>query len=465
MCKVDRTAPIAQSSGVHLQRALLPHGWAEDVRVAFVDGRIATVSQGVPAHADDERAALGLAGLPNVHSHAFQRALAGLTEYRDPARDQDNFWTWRELMYRFLAHMSPDDVEAISAQAYVEMLEAGFTRVGEFHYLHRDPAGQLYSNLAELSERIAAAAHQTGIGLTLLPVFYAHGGFGGAAPTSGQRRFVCSLDEFARLFEACRALTSRSPLWRLGVAPHSLRAVTPEELRELIPLAGAGPIHIHAAEQMREVDDCVAWSGLRPVEWLLEYAPVDRRYCLIHATHLSAAELQRLAASGAVAGLCPITEANLGDGVFPATAYLAAGGRLGIGTDSNVWVSAPGELRMLEYTQRLTQRARNLLAQAPRSTGRVLFDAALSGGAQALNAAAGIEVGASADLVSLKLDHPSLFARSADQTLDSWIFAAGSGCVENVWCAGVKVVEHGRHRQREPIAARYRDVLTRLLRA
>ncbi|HET8936493.1 MAG TPA: formimidoylglutamate deiminase [Polyangiales bacterium] len=455
----------AQSSGVHLQRALLAHGWAEDVRVVIADGRIAAVSQGVPAHADDERAAVGVPGLPNVHSHAFQRAMAGLTEYRDPAQEQDTFWTWRELMYRFLAHMSPDDVEAVSAQAYVEMLEAGFTRVGEFHYLHRDPAGQLYSNPAELSERIVAAAQATGIGLTLLPVFYAHGGFGGAAPTVGQRRFVCSLEEFARLFEACRALVSRAPLARLGIAPHSLRAVTPEELRELIPLAGAGPIHIHAAEQVREVEDCVAWSGLRPVEWLLEYAPVDRRYCLIHATHLTGAEVQRLGDSGAVAGLCPVTEANLGDGVFPATAYLAAGGRFGIGTDSNVWISAPGELRMLEYTQRLTQRARNLIADVPRSTGRVLFDAALSGGAQALGAASGIEVGASADLVSLKMDEPALFARTADQILDSWIFAAGSGCVDSVWCAGVKLVEHGRHRQRESISARYREVLTRLLRA
>lgn len=460
---MDRIGTYAQSSGVHLQRALLPQGWADDVRVAIADGCIAAVSVGVPAQAGDDRAAVGLAGLPNVHSHAFQRAMAGLTEYR--AQERDNFWTWRELMYRFLAYMSPDDVEAVTAQAYVEMLEAGFTRVGEFHYLHRDPVGQLYANPAELSERIAAAAHETGIALTLLPVFYAQGGFGGAAPSDGQRRFLCSVDEYADLLAACRALCARVPHWRVGLAPHSLRAVTPEALRELIPLAGPAPIHIHAAEQIREVEECVAWSGRRPVEWLLEYAPVDRRYCLIHATHLTAAEAQGLAESGAVAGLCPITEANLGDGVFPATSYVSFGGRIGIGTDSNVWISAPGELRMLEYTQRLTERGRNLLASADRSTGRVLYDAALSGGGQALGASAAIEVGASADLVSLKLDDPALFARASDQILDSWIFAAGSGCVDRVWCAGVKQVEHGKHRDRERIADRYRDVLARLLRA
>jgi formimidoylglutamate deiminase len=457
---VDSFAP---SSAVHMQRALLPHGWAQDVRVTFSGGRFASVEQGVPAQPNDQRMALGLPGMPNVHSHAFQRAMAGLTEYRGPTRD--NFWTWRELMYRFLAHMSPDDVEAITAQAYVELLEAGFTRVGEFHYLHRDPEGLLYANAAELGERIVAAAEHAGIGLTLLPVFYAHGGFGGAAATAGQRRFLCSLDEYARLLEACRALLVPVAHARLGIAPHSLRAVTPEQLRALLPLVGSAPIHIHAAEQLREVEECVAWSGLRPVEWLLEYAPVDRRYCLIHATHLTADELERLAHSGAVAGLCPITEANLGDGVFPATAYVAAQGRFGLGTDSNVCISMAGELRMLEYTQRLRERARNLLAADERSTGRALFDAALSGGAQALAAPAAIELGAPADLVSLDLGAPALAARSGDALLDSWIFAAQSSCVDTVYCRGVKLVESGRHRDREAIAVRYCAVVERLLQA
>jgi formiminoglutamate deiminase len=434
------------------------------VRVTIAEGRFTSVEAGVVAHAGDERVAVGVAGLCNVHSHAFQRALAGLTEYR--GQERDTFWTWRELMYRFLAHMSPDDIEAVTAQAYVEMLEAGFTRVGEFHYLHRDPAGRLYANPAELSERIAAAAQQVGIGLTLLPVFYAHGGFGGAPPNAGQRRFVCTLDEFARLLEASRAIVASLAHAELGIAPHSLRAVTPEELRFLIPLAGAMPIHIHAAEQMREVEDCLAWSGLRPVQWLIEYAPVDRRFCLIHATHMTAAEVERLAQTGAVAGLCPVTEANLGDGVFPATSYLAAHGNIGVGTDSNVNISVAGELRMLEYTQRLRDHGRNLLAEPDRSTGRVLYEAALAGGGQALAAPTAIAVGATADLVSLDLEQPALFAaRSGDQVLDSWIFAANGPVVDSVYCAGVKQVDHGRHRERETIAARYKVVLDRLLRA
>lgn len=445
-----------------MQRALLPHGWARDVRVTVSDGKFAAVVTGVSAEPADERAAVGLPGTPNLHSHAFQRALAGLTEYR--GQERDTFWTWRELMYRFLAQMSPDDIEAISAQAYVEMLEAGFTRVGEFHYLHKDPAGQPYANPIELTERIVSAAEQTGIGLTLLPVFYAHGGFGGAAPTDGQRRFVTTLDEYTRLFEASRALVTKLPHGRLGLAPHSLRAVTPEELCALLPLASERPIHIHAAEQTREVEACLAWSGLRPVEWLIEHTPVDRRFCLIHATHLTAAESERLAGSGAVAGLCPVTEANLGDGVFPATAYLGAQGKIGIGTDSNVCIDLAAELRMLEYTQRLRDRARNLLATPERSSGRVLFEATLGGGAQALGVDAAIAVGAPADLVSLDLELPSMAAaRSGDQILDSWIFAAHRGVVQSVWCAGVKHVVNGRHRKREEIAARYQAVLGRLV--
>jgi len=461
---VSGSATCVPSSGVHMQRALLPQGWARDVRVTIKDGKFTSVEAGVAAAGGDERAAVGLPGMPNVHSHAFQRAMAGLTEYRGEVRD--NFWTWRELMYRFLAHMTPDDIEAISAQAYVEMLEAGFTRVGEFHYLHRDPAGQLYANPAELSERIVAAAQETGIALTLLPVFYAHGGFGGVAPVEGQRRFVCTLDEYAHLFEASRALIASLPCGRLGIAPHSLRAVTPEELRALLPLANGLPVHIHAAEQVREVEECIGWSGLRPVEWLIEYAPVDSRFCLIHATHLSPSEIEGLAQCGAVAGLCPVTEANLGDGVFPATAYLAAHGKIGIGTDSNVSIGVAAELRMLEYTQRLRDRARNLLAAPDRSTGRVLFEAACGGGAQALGAPAEIAVGAPADLVSLDLDLPTMAAaQGGDQILDSWIFAAAGGVVQSVWCAGVKQVDNGRHRERAAIAARYRAVLDRLLRS
>jgi formimidoylglutamate deiminase len=370
-------------------------------------------------------------------------------------------------MYRFLAHMTPDDVEAISAQAYVEMLESGFTRVGEFHYLHHDPNGQPYADLAEMSTRIAAAAERTGIALSLLPVFYAHGGFAGAAPSGGQRRFINDLERYARLVEASRTLVARLAHGRVGVAPHSLRAVTPEQLKAILELAPdpREPIHIHAAEQTREVDECVAWSGKRPIEWLLDAAGIDRRWCIVHATHMTQVETQRLARSGAVVGLCPISEANLGDGFFPTLEFLAAHGAFGIGTDSNVAISVTDELRMLEYGQRLQLRARNLLSTADKSSGRVLYETALRAGAQALGAPAAIELGAPADLIALDADHPSCLGRSRDQLLDSWIFAASHGCIDRVWRGGVQLVSQGRHRDRDAIGARYRRVLEGLLRA
>ncbi len=345
--------------------ALLPGGWAADVRIDVAAGRIARAEAGVAAGAGDERHAIGLPGLANLHSHAFQRGMAGLAETRGP--ENDNFWTWREVMYRFLDRLSPEDVEAIAVLAYAEMLERGFTRVGEFHYLHHDPSGAPYADIAELAERIAAAARETGIGLTLLPVFYAHSNFGGAAPVPGQRRFINGVDGFARLTEACAKIAASLDGANMGVAPHSLRAVTADELAAIVPLAKGGPVHIHAAEQTKEVEDSLAWSGARPVEWLLDNASLDARWCLVHATHMTATETEHLARSGATAGLCPITEANLGDGVFPADGFLSSGGHFGIGTDSNVLIDAAGELRALEYAQRLAHRARNLI---PREAGR-----------------------------------------------------------------------------------------------
>jgi formimidoylglutamate deiminase len=453
MCKVDCC--------LHCQDALLPEGWARDVRLQLSGGQFVQIVSGVPAQSDDVRLALALPGLPNLHSHAFQRGMAGLTEYR--GREADSFWSWRELMYRFLARMTPDDVEAISAQAFMEMLEAGFTRVGEFHYLHRDPSGASYADPAELSARIVAAAADSGIALTLLPVFYAHGGCGGAQPSAGQRRFLTDPDGYARLFEACRALTAHLPHARTGIAPHSLRAVTPEELALILPLAGDGPIHIHAAEQQREVDECLAWSGRRPIEWLLSSAPIDARWCIVHATHMTAAENEGLARSAAVAGLCPITEANLGDGFFPALEFRAARGTLGIGTDSNVQIAPNAELRQLEYTQRLQQRARNVLAGDQPHTGRALFEAALQGGSQALGVAGGIALGAPADLISLDVSAPLFAGRSPEQQLDTWLFAANGGGVDSVWRAGVQLVSNGQHRARETIQARYRRALEKLL--
>ena len=443
--------------------ALLPQGWAEHVRLTVAGGRIAAVETGAAPAADDERHGAAVPGLCNVHSHAFQRGMAGLTEFRGPTAD--DFWTWRALMYRFLDRITPDDVEVIAAQAYVEMLQTGFTRVGEFHYLHHDPMGAPYADPAEMAGRIAAAAEATGIGLTLLPVFYAHGNFGGAPPAPGQRRFLNNVGRFAALVEASRAAIAALPDANLGVAPHSLRAVTAEALAEVAGLVPGGPIHIHAAEQTREVDDSLAWSGRRPVEWLLEHAGVDRTWCLVHATHLTPAETTALAASGAVAGLCPITEANLGDGVFPAADYLSAGGRFGIGTDSNVQIDPAQELRGLEYAQRLTRRARNVLSSAARpSTGATLFNGAWTGGAQALGQpAAGLAAGAAADIVALDGDHPSLYGRAGDALLDAWVFAGAPGMVRSVWRAGAPVVRDGRHRYAERIGWRYRRTLGRLL--
>lgn len=442
------------------ERAWIDDGWKKDVRLCVADGRIASIETGVTAEPDDERHRVALPGLCNVHSHGFQRGMAGLSERR--SRPDDNFWSWREIMYRFLDRLTPEDVAAITAQAYVEMLETGFTRVGEFHYLHHDPAGAAYADRAEMAGAIVRASAETGVGLTLLPVFYAHGNFDAAPPSPGQRRFLNDIDGFAALLDASRSKLTGDA--NIGVAPHSLRAVTPDELAALLDLSPTGPVHIHAAEQVKEVADCVAWSGARPVEWLLDNAGVNERWCLIHSTHLDANEVPRLAASGAVAGLCPITEGNLGDGIFPAVDYLAAGGRFGVGTDSNILVDAAQELRALEYSQRLAQRARALLASdAAPFVGANLFANAVKGGAQALGVPAGLAAGHAADIVSLDLDHP-VFAGTDDATLlDRWIFAARSGAIDSVWRAGVKRVTHGRHVAGEAIGATYRACVARLL--
>lgn len=453
----------APQTALWFASALLAEGWADNVRLTLSGGKILRVEADVAAGPNDERHGIAIAGMPNLHSHAFQRGMAGLAERRGP--EGDNFWTWREVMYRFLDRLTPEDVESIAELAYVEMLETGFTRVGEFHYLHHAPDGAPYANVAELAERVAAAAETTGIALTLLPVFYAHSDFGGAPPVPGQRRFINSLDRFAGLMARCRDAISRLADSRIGVAPHSLRAVTAEELPAVVAMANGGPVHIHAAEQVKEVEASVAWSGQRPVEWLLDHAGLDARWCLVHATHMTGAETQGLARSGAVAGLCPVTEANLGDGVFPATDYLGAGGTFGVGTDSNILIDPAAELRGLEYAQRLMGRARNVLAsKAGRSTGADLFAGALAGGAQALGAAqGGLAAGTSADIVSLAPDHPVLAGRNGNAVLDSWIFAGYRGAVDCVWRGGRKCVEGGRHLARARAEERYRETIRRLL--
>jgi formimidoylglutamate deiminase len=450
-------------STLHFGSALLPSGWDDDVRVVVADGNITKVTAGVAPEAGDERHPLAIPGIASLHSHAFQRGMAGLAEIRGDTAD--TFWTWRETMYRFALEMTPEDTEAVATLLYVEMLEQGFTRVGEFHYLHHDHDGGPYANLAEMATRIAQAAAASGIGLTMLPSFYAHGSFGGAAPHAGQRRFICSVDQFAKLVDATKSTIRDLPGANIGIAPHSLRAAAPDELAAIAPLAEGGPVHIHAAEQTKEVEECIAWSGRRPVEWLLEHAPVDKRWCLIHATHTTAAEISALAGRGAVAGLCPITEASLGDGVFPTREFLDAGGRFGIGTDSNVLVGVSDELRQLEYGQRLKHRERNVLSGGPGiSTGRALFDTALTGGTQALaQEIAGLTPGARADIVTLDTSHPSLAGRRRDSVLDGWIFAAPSGAVDCVWAGGDKVVEGGRHRLRQNARDAFNKAVRRLV--
>jgi len=442
---------------IHAEHALLPEGLARDVRIAFSGSGIGHVEAGAAVQAGDERHRFVVPAMPNLHSHAFQRAMAGLAETRGPGAD--SFWSWRTEMYRVALSMTPEQVEAVAAQLYMEMLEAGFCRVGEFHYLHHDKDGSRYADPAEMAARIGAASAEAGIALTLLPVFYAHSGFGGAAPIEGQRRFIHDVDAFARLMERSEGIVSGLPGAVLGIAPHSLRAATPDELRAVVPFARGGPVHIHVAEQVKEVEDCIAWSGRRPVEWLLDTMDLDGRWCLIHATHMTADETARMAKSGAVAGLCPITEANLGDGVFEAPDFLAAGGRFGVGSDSNILISLEEELRTLEYSQRLLRRSRNVVADPGQSTGLNLYTQALKGGAQALGTASGIEAGRPADLLALDLSATRYLP--AEKVLDHFVFARGIG-VDSVWVGGAKQVEAGRHRKRDAIAARFTAAMAEL---
>ncbi|WP_420432197.1 formimidoylglutamate deiminase [Hyphobacterium sp.] len=447
---------------LHTKSALLPEGWTSNVSLAIdASGRIASVLSGASADDDAERIDMLLPAPSNLHSHAFQRALAGLTEARGTGGD--DFWSWRETMYAFLPRLGPDEIEAIAAMLYVELAESGFAAVAEFHYLHHQPDGSPYEDIAETAGRIASAASQAGIGLTFLPVAYARGGFGGKPVTDGQKRFANEPEELLQIREAAiRHLVRADDT--LGIAPHSLRAVTGEDFATLLDGIDIGPVHIHIAEQMREVEDCQAWSGQRPVEWLLDQVNVNENWCLIHATHMTLEETRRLAATGAVAGLCPTTEADLGDGIFPGIDWQTHKGRWGIGTDSHVRTDVAEELRLLEWSQRLAHRKRTLLAEDGQSNGRALYDTALAGGAQALGRQTGaIAAGQWADLVSLDTDHPALTGKAGDAALDSWIFSSGRNCIRDVWSAGRRMVTAGRHMRREEVAARYRRTIGKLL--
>ena len=446
------------------EQALLPGGWARGTCVGIgPDGRIETVETGRPVPEGARRLGCLLPAPTNLHSHAFQRAMAGLTEARGP-QPGDSFWTWRRLMYRFLDRLTPEDVQAIAAFVQMEMLEAGFGASVEFHYLHHQPGGAPHDDLAEMSGRICAAAADSGIGLTLLPVLYEAGGCDGRPLGPGQVRFGNDPDRFARLVDAARAALAHLPADAvLGVAPHSLRAVSPAGLTAAVELDQGGPIHIHAAEQLAEVEEVLANLGARPVDWLLANADVGPGWCLIHCTRMEPAETLALAARGAVAGLCPITESSLGDGIFDGVRFMGAGGRIGIGSDSNIRISLAEELRTLEYSQRLRDGSRAALATADLSTGRRLWQAAAAGGAQAAGRDAGaIRPGALADLVALDMDHPDLEGRAGDIIPDTFAFAGDSAMVADVWSAGRHLVTGGRHRARAAIVAGYRRAQARL---
>ncbi|RKF16178.1 formimidoylglutamate deiminase [Roseovarius spongiae] len=448
---------------IHARQALLGDGWAKDVRVDLADGRIAGIATGARARDGDVSVDTLLPALSNLHSHAFQRAMAGMTEQRRAGRD--NFWTWREVMYQFMDQLTPEQIEAIAALVYVEMQEAGYAAVGEFHYVHHRAGGGHYDDIAELSQRIFAAAAQTGIGLTHLPVLYTYGGAGKAALAEGQRRFGNDVGTYHKLVEAARKGAAGLPGDTvIGIAPHSLRATAPDELREALAAREGGPVHIHAAEQVREVEDVQGWLGARPVEWLLENVGITPDWCLIHCTHMTDAEARGLARSRAVAGLCPITEANLGDGVFNGEVFLGAGGVFGVGSDSNVNISLTEELRTLEYAQRLHRRERNVMVRDEGSVGRALYTGAARGGAQALGRDAGeIAEGLWADLVAVDSSAPALCALTTEQLLDGLAFAAKDAVVTDLWSAGRHQVREGRHVAREAVLRDYRAAVADLL--
>ncbi|MDF3416093.1 formimidoylglutamate deiminase [Sulfitobacter sp. M57] len=444
------------------ETALLPTGWASGVSIDIDGtGRISAIAADTPA--GDTCVPMMLPAPVNLHSHAFQRAMAGLTERRGPD-PSDSFWTWRQLMFRFLDRLTPEDIEAITAFVQMEMLESGYGASVEFHYLHHQPGGKAYDNIAEMSQRVLAAAGQSGIGLCLLPVHYQYGGCDQRALTAGQIRFGNSFEQFQTLHDAARASIAKAPAdTQIGVAPHSLRAVGIDDLKAYNTAFPSGPIHMHLAEQRAEVEEVERAWGKRPVDWALDHMGLNDRWCLIHCTQMTPTETIALARSGAVAGLCPITESSLGDGIFDAVRWLDNGGAIGIGSDSNIRISLSEELRTLDYSQRLRDGTRAALASPDRSTGRRVFDAVLRGGAQASGRKTGcLEVGSSADMFSLDTTSEHLWGREHDTVLDSWIFAGDDRLVTDVWSAGRHMVKDGYHIQRADIVAAYKRTIDTL---
>ncbi|NKI74102.1 formimidoylglutamate deiminase [Dickeya sp. CFBP 2040] len=444
------------------ERALLPQGMARHVRLEVDEqGYLQSVTPQAEPEGAQRLSGIVLPTMVNLHSHAFQRAMAGLAEVAgDP---QDSFWTWRDLMYRMVANLTPEQVGVIATRLYIDMLKGGYSQVAEFHYLHHDPHGKPYRQ-HDMLRHLLAAAQQVGIGQTMLPVLYSYSGFGAQPPQPGQARFIQDVDHYLRQQETLAALIQSYPLLNHGLCFHSLRAVSQNQMEDVLEATDSSlPVHIHIAEQQKEVNDCLNWSGERPVQWLFNRFAVDARWCLVHATHLDQQELNRLADSLAVAGLCPTTEANLGDGIFPLDRYVALGGRWGIGSDSHVSLNVVEELRWLEYGQRLRDHRRNRVATAQQAAvGSLLYAQALQGGAQACRVPVGeLSAGWRADWLVLRED--ALLSAVADNSLlNRWLFAGDRQQIHEVWVAGKPVIEEGRHALDEDIDARFIDVMKTL---
>ena len=454
-------------SALFARHALLPDGWRADVLIEWdAAGAIMAVTAGAAAGQGVDTVGYALPGMINLHSHSFQRALGGRTEKAGQhvaGGAQDSFWTWRDLMYRFARNITPAHIEAIAAQLFSECLRHGYTSLCEFHYVQRAPDGAMYPRPAETAERVIAAARLTGIGVTMLPVLYSYSGFGESALKPEQQRFKTDVQDVLRVIEALEPL--RDAQTEVGVAPHSLRAASVAQINAVLAaLPQDRPVHIHIAEQQQEVRQSLDWSGRRPVEWLLDHVDVDRRWCLVHATHLTGDEVDRMAGSGAVAGLCLTTEANLGDGLFPLEQFLAAGGRFGIGSDSHISQSPVEELRWLEYGQRLQHQRRNIaVSPTQRHVGDFLWQGALRGGAQAAGRPVGaLAPGRRADVIVLDDDHPNLYGLALDEVLGSFIFSGNDNLVKDVMVGGQWVVRNQQHVAQQAIAARFKQTMAEL---
>jgi formimidoylglutamate deiminase len=401
-------------------RALLPDGWARDVTIDI--DRTRTIA-GVRANSDarDATRAPGtlVPAMANVHSHAFQFAMAGHAERATP--NGDDFWTWRHAMYELAGRLDPDTLYDVARAAYAEMARGGYTSVAEFHYLHRDPHGAWYAQRSIMAETLVRAARDAGLAICLLPALYSQAAPDGTPLAREQRRFATGVDDILEIARDVRVAFAGDPDVCVGVCAHSLRAVRPDELRALVEASPPDvPVHLHIAEQEREVVEIERVLGARPIAWLVDHFDVDARWCLVHATRATPAELVAIARSGAVVGLCPTTEANLGDGTFGYETFVAAGGAYGIGSDSNVTCDAAAELRLLEYGQRLMHRRRVIAGSPGGSCGEALYTRAAAGGGGVSGFAIGeIAIGRRARFVAIA----DADERNEAATLDRHIFA------------------------------------------